>query len=195
MGFPKVKSFFGINLRTGTLIIAGLSLVGNIVCFFFFLYTLVMDLRFMEVKRKKIHTLSNFLREASSHILDQVERHTPPVMGTISWSTGVGLSIVGMTTTSLLIHGIRTSAWIFFVFWLVWDSLCLTFNMFIFVADVAQAFNGSDSDVGSHQFYLILGNLGGILLGSYFWIVVNSMRREMKGSRFDDDGLLIPEEA
>ena len=54
MGFPKVKSFFGINLRTGTLIIAGLSLVGNIVCFFFFLYTLVMDLRFMEVKRKKI---------------------------------------------------------------------------------------------------------------------------------------------
>ena len=139
--------------------------------------------------------MSNFLREASSHIPDQVERHTPPVMGTISWSTGVGLSIVGMTTTSLLIHGIRTSAWIFFVFWLVWDSLCLTFNMFIFVADVAQAFNGSDSDVGSHQFYLILGNLGGILLGSYFWIVVNSMRREMKGSRFDDDGLLIPEEA
>ena len=192
MGFPKVKSFFGINLRTGTLIIAGLSLVGNIVCFFFFLYTLVMDLRFMEVKRKK---MSNFLREAKSHILDQVERHTPPVMGTISWSTGVGLSIVGMTTTSLLIHGIRTSAWIFFVFWLVWDSLCLTFNMFIFVADVAQAFNGSDSDVGSHQFYLILGNLGGILLGSYFWIVVNSMRREMKGSRFDEDGLLIPEEA
>ena len=54
MGFPKVKSFFGINLRTGTLIIAGLSLVGNIVCFFFFLYTLVMDLRFMEVKKKKI---------------------------------------------------------------------------------------------------------------------------------------------
>ena len=139
--------------------------------------------------------MSNFLREAKYHILDQVERHTPPVMGTISWSTGVGLSIVGMTTTSLLIHGIRTSAWIFFVFWLVWDSLCLTFNMFIFVADVAQAFNGSDSDVGAHQFYLILGNLGGILLGSYFWIVVNSMRREMKGSRFDDDGLLIPEEA
>ena len=53
MGFPKVKSFFGINLRTGTLIIAGLSLVGNIVCFFFFLYTLVMDLRFMEVKKER----------------------------------------------------------------------------------------------------------------------------------------------
>ena len=49
MGFPKVKSFFGLSLHTGTLIIAGLSLVGNIVCFFFFLYTLVIDLRFMEV--------------------------------------------------------------------------------------------------------------------------------------------------
>ena len=46
MGFPKVKSFFGLSLHTGTFIIAGLSLVGNIVCFFFFLYTLVMDLRF-----------------------------------------------------------------------------------------------------------------------------------------------------
>ena len=49
MGFPKVKSFFGLSLHTGTFIIARLSLVGNIVCFFFFLYTLVMDLRFMEV--------------------------------------------------------------------------------------------------------------------------------------------------
>ena len=49
MGFPKVKSFFGLSLYTGTLIIAGLSLVGNIICFFFFLYTLVIDLRVMEV--------------------------------------------------------------------------------------------------------------------------------------------------
>ena len=49
MVFPKVKSFFGLSLHTGTFIIAGLSLVGNIVCFFTFLYTLVMDLRFMEV--------------------------------------------------------------------------------------------------------------------------------------------------
>ena len=53
MGFPKVKSFFGLSLHTGTLIIAGLSLVGNIVTFFFFLYTLVMDLRFMEVEFDK----------------------------------------------------------------------------------------------------------------------------------------------
>ena len=116
-------------------------------------------------------------------------------MGTVSWSTGVGLSIVGMTTTSLLIHGIRTSAWIYFVFWLVWDSLCLTFNVFIFVADVTQAFNATESVIGTQQFYMILGNLAGISVGSYFWIVVNSMRREMKGSRLDDDGLLIPEEA
>ena len=114
-------------------------------------------------------------------------------MGTISWSTGVGLSIVGMTTSSLLIHGIRTSSWIFFVFWLVWDCLCLTFNIFILVADVAQAFNSTDFEVGSHQFYLIVGNLGGILLGSYFWIVVNSMRREMKSCRLEDNSLLIPE--
>ena len=120
-----------------------------------------------------------------------MERHTPPVMGTVSWSTGVGLSIVGMTTTSLLIHGIRTSAWIFFVFWLVWDSLCLTFNIFIFVADVAQAFNGTESIIGTQQFYIILGNLAGISLGSYFWIVVNSMRREMKMCRSDDESLLI----
>ena len=117
-------------------------------------------------------------------------------MGTVSWSTGVGLSIVGMTTTSLLIHGIRTSAWIFFVFWLVWDSLCLTFNIFIFAADVAQAFNGTVSIIGTQQFYMILGNLAGISLGSYFWIVVNSMRREVKRcSGLDDDSLLIPEEA
>ena len=123
----------------------------------------------------------------------QVERQTPPVMGTISWSTGVGLSIVGMTTSSLLIHGIRTFSWIFFVFWLVWDCLCLTFNIFILVADVAQAFNSTDFEVGSHQFYLIVGNLGGIMIGSYFWIVVNSMRREMKSSRMEDNSLLIPE--
>ena len=102
-----------------------------------------------------------------------------------------------MTTTSLLIHGIRTSAWIFFVFWLVWDSLCLTFNIFIFVADVLQAFHGSsESIIGTQQFYMILGNLAGISLGSYFWIVVNSMGREMKRcSRLDDNNLLIPEEA
>ena len=116
----------------------------------------------------------------------KVERHTPPVMGTVSWSTGVGLSIVGMTTTSLLIHGIRTSAWIF-VFWLVWDSLCLTFNIFIFVADVAQAFNGTESIIGTQQFNIIFGNAADISLGSYFWIVVNSMRREMKMYRSDVD--------
>ena len=116
-------------------------------------------------------------------------------MGTISWSTGVGLSIVGMTTSSLLIHGIRTFSWIFFVFWLVWDSHCLTFNIFILVADVAQAVNSTDIEVGSHQFYLIVGNLGGIMIGSFFWIVVNSMRREMKSCRMEDNSLLIPESA
>ena len=125
-----------------------------------------------------------------------MERHTPPVMGTVSWSTGVGLSIVGMTTTSLLIHGIRTSAWIYFVFWLVWDSLCLSFNIFILVADVAQAFNDTESVIGTTQFYIILGNLAGISLGSYFWIVVNSMRREIKScNTSDDDSSLVSEEA
>ena len=57
MGFPKVRSFFGLSLHTGTLIIAGLSLVGNIICFFFFLYTLVIDLRFMEVSLDNLVSL------------------------------------------------------------------------------------------------------------------------------------------
>ena len=49
MGFPKVKSLLCLNLRTGTFLIACLSLVGNMGCFLFFLYTLVIDLRVMEV--------------------------------------------------------------------------------------------------------------------------------------------------
>ena len=191
MGFPKVKSLLCLNLRTGTFLIAGLSLIGNMGCFLFFLYTLVIDLRVMEVTFGNILTLLVDTSSDLFYTVTQVERQTPPVMGTISWSTGVGLSIAGMTTSSLLIHGIRTSSWIFFVFWLVWDCLCLTFNIFIFVGDVAQAFNGTDFEVGSHQFYLIVGNLGGIMLGSYFWIVVNSMRREVKSCRMEDTSLLI----
>ena len=174
MGFASVKSFFGLDLSTGTLIIAGISLAGNIICFLFFIYTLVAGLRLMVVN---------------------YEEGLKPVVITVSWSLGVALSIMGITTTSLLIHGIRTKSWIFFIFWLVWDSLCLTFNIFIFVADVAQAFNGTESIIGTQQFYIILGNLAGISLGTYFWIVVNSMRREMKMCRSDDNSLLIPEEA
>ena len=49
MGFPKVKSLLCLNLQTGTFLIACLSLVGNMGCFLFFLYTLVIDLRVMEV--------------------------------------------------------------------------------------------------------------------------------------------------
>ena len=49
MGFPKVKSLLCLNLRTGTFLIACLSLVGDMGCFLFFLYTLVIDLRVMEV--------------------------------------------------------------------------------------------------------------------------------------------------
>ena len=49
MGLPKVKSLLCLNLRTGTFLIACLSLVGNMGCFLFFLYTLVIDLRVMEV--------------------------------------------------------------------------------------------------------------------------------------------------
>ena len=195
MGFPKVKSLLCLNLRTGTFLIAGLSLIGNMGCCLFFLYTLVIDLRVMEVRFGNILTLLVDTSSDLFYTVTQVERQTPPVMGTISWSTGVGLSIVGMTTSSLLIHGIRTFSWIFFVFWLVWDCLCLTFNIFILVADVAQAFNSTDFEVGSHQFYLIVGNLGGIMIGSYFWIVVNSMRREMKSCRMEDNSLLIPESA
>ena len=78
MGFPKVKSFFGLSLRTGTLIIAGLSLVGNIVTFFFFLYTLVMDLRFMEVEFDKPLLRHDYLKtsfvlnnDTSSHNLSE----------------------------------------------------------------------------------------------------------------------------
>ena len=175
MGFPSVKSFFGLNLNMGTLIIAGISLGGNIICFLFFIYTLVAGLRLMVVN---------------------YEEGIKPVVITVSWSLGVALAIMGITTSSLLIHGIRTSAWIYFVFWLVWDSLCLTFNIFILVADVAQAFNDTESVIGTTQFYIILGNLAGISLGSYFWIVVNSMRREIKScSRSDDDSSLISEEA
>ena len=175
MGFPSVKSFFGLDLSTGTFIIAGISLGGNIVCLLFFIYTLVAGLRLMVVN---------------------YEEGLKPVVITVSWSLGVALAIMGITTSSLLIHGIRTKSWVYFVFWLVWDSLCLTFNIFIFAADVGQAFHGTESIIGTQQFYMILGNLAGISLGSYFWIVVNSMRREMKRcSGLDDDSLLIPEEA
>ena len=113
-------------------------------------------------------------------------------MGTVSWSTGVGLSIVGMTTTSLLIHGIRTSAWIFFVFWLVWDSLCLTYNLFIFIANLTEVFANTESHLGPHQTYLIVGNLGGLVVTIYFWVVVNSRRKEVRiGQRDDDQNSLV----
>ena len=67
MGFPSVKSFFGLDLSTGTFIIAGISLGGNILCFLFFIYTLVAGLRLMVVN---------------------YEEGLKPVVITVSWSLG-----------------------------------------------------------------------------------------------------------
>ena len=165
MGFPLVKSFFGLNLRTGSLIIAGISLAGNIIYFLFFIYTLVAGLRMMVVDKKDIK----------------------PVVITVSWSLGVALAIVGITTSSLLIHGIRTKSWVYFVFWLVWDSLCLTYNLFIFIANLTEVFASTEEHLGPHQAYLIVGNLAGLVVTSYFWVVVNSKRREVRAGQRDDD--------
>ena len=165
MGFPSVKSFFGLDLSTGTFIIAGISLGGNIVCFLFFLYTLVAGLRLMVVNQEGMK----------------------PVVITISWSLGVALAIMGITTSSLLIHGIRTKSWIYFVFWLVWDSLCLTYNLFIFIANLTEVFASTEEHLGPHQAYLIVGNLAGLVVTSYFWVVVNSKRREVRAGQSDDD--------
>ena len=165
MGFPLVKSFFGLNLRTGSLIIAGISLAGNIIYFLFFIYTLVAGLRLMVVDKKDIK----------------------PVVITVSWSLGVALAIVGITTSSLLIHGIRAKSWVYFVFWLVWDSLCITYNLFIFIANLTEVFASTEEHLGPHQAYLIVGNLVGLLVASYFWVVVNSKRREVRAGQSDDD--------
>ena len=165
MGFPSVKSFFGLDLTTGTFVIAGFSLGGNIVCFLFFLYTLVAGLRLMVVNQEGMK----------------------PVVITISWSLGVALAIMGITTSSLLIHGIRTKSWIYFVFWLVWDSLCLTYNLFIFIANLTEVFASTEEHLGPHQAYLIVGNLAGLVVTSYFWVVVNSKRREVRAGQRDDD--------
>ena len=170
MGFPSVKSFFGLDLTTGTFIIAGISLGGNIVCFLFFLYTLVAGLRLMVVNQEG----------------------TKPVVITISWSLGVALAIMGITTTSLLIHGIRTKSWIYFVFWLVWDSLCLTYNLFIFIANLTEVFESTESHLGAHEAYLIAGNLTGLVVSIFFWVVVNSSRREVRiGQRESDQESLV----
>ena len=67
MGLPSVKSFFGLDLSTGTFIIAGISLGGNILCFLFFIYTLVAGLRLMVVN---------------------YEEGLKPVVITVSWSLG-----------------------------------------------------------------------------------------------------------
>ena len=160
-----MKSFFGLDLTTGTFIIAGISLGGNIVCFLFFLYTLVAGLRLMVVNQEGMK----------------------PVVITISWSLGVALAIMGITTSSLLIHGIRTKSWIYFVFWLVWDSLCLTYNLFIFIANLTEVFASTEEHLGPHQAYLIVGNLAGLVVTSYFWVVVNSKRREVQAGQRDDD--------
>ena len=160
-----MKSFFGLDLTTGTFIIAGISLGGNIVCFLFFLYTLVAGLRLMVVNQEGMK----------------------PVVITISWSLGVALAIMGITTSSLLIHGIRTKSWIYFVFWLVWDSLCLTYNLFIFIANLTEVFASTEEHLGPHQAYLIVGNLAGLVVTSYFWVVVNSKRREVRAGQSDDD--------
>ena len=166
MGFPSVKSFFGLDLSTGTFIIAGISLGGNIICLLFFIYTLVAGLRLMVVN---------------------YEEGLKPVVITVSWSLGVALAIMGITTSSLLIHGIRTKSWVFFVFWLVWDSLCLTYNLFIFIANLTEVFASTESHLGSHEAYLIAGNLAGLVVTIYFWLVVNSRRREVRIGQRDDD--------
>ena len=94
---------------------------------------------------------------------------------------------MGITTSSLLIHGIRTKSWVFFVFWLVWDSLCLTYNLFIFIANLAEVFASTESQLGSHEAYLIAGNLVALMVTLYFWLVVNSRRREVRIGQRDDD--------
>ena len=165
MGFPSVKSFFGLNLRTGSLIIAGISLAGNIIYFLFFIYTLVAGLRLMVVDKKDIK----------------------PVVITVSWSLGVALAIVGITTSSLLIHGIRAKSWVYFVFWLVWDSLCLTYNLFIFIANLTEVFESTEAHLGAHEAYLIAGNLTGLVVSIFFWVVVNSSRREVRIGQRDSD--------
>ena len=169
MGFPSVKSFFGLDLSTGTLIIAGISLGLNIICFLFFIYTLVAGLRLMVVN------------------YEEYEEGLQPVVITVSWSLGVALAIMGITTSSLLIHGIRTKSWVYFVFWLVWDSLCLTYNLFIFIANLTEVFASTESHLGPHQAYLIVGNVAGLVVTIYFWVVVNSKRREVRDGQRDDD--------
>ena len=170
MGFPSVKSFFGLDLTTGTFIIAGISLGGNIVCFLFFLYTLVAGLRLMVVNQEGMK----------------------PVVITISWSLGVALAIMGITTSSLLIHGIRTKSWIYFVFWLVWDRICITYNLFIFIANLTELFESTESHLGAHEAYLIAGNLTGLVVSIFFWVVVNSSRREVRiGQRESDQESLV----
>ena len=174
MGFPSVKSFFGLDLSTGTFIIAGISLGGNIVCLLFFIYTLVAGLRLMVVN------------------YEEYEEGMKPVVITVSWSLGVALAIMGITTSSLLIHGIRTKSWVYFVFWLVWDSLCLTYNLFIFIANLTEVFASTESHLGPHQAYLIVGNVAGLVVTIYFWVVVNSRRREIRiGQRDDDQDSLV----
>ena len=169
MGFPSVKSFFGLELSTGTFIIAGISLGFNIICFLFFIYTLVAGLRLMVVN------------------YEEYEEGMKPVVITVSWSLGVALAIMGITTSSLLIHGIRTKSWIFFIFWLVWDSLCLTYNLFIFIANLTELFECTESHLGSHEAYLIAGNLTGLVVSIFFWVVVNSSRREVRIRQTESD--------
>ena len=165
-----MKSFFGLDLTTGTFIIAGISLGGNIVCFLFFLYTLVAGLRLMVVNQEGMK----------------------PVVITISWSLGVALAIMGITTSSLLIHGIRAKSWVYFVFWLVWDSLCITYNLFIFIANLTEVFESTESHLGAHEAYLIAGNLTGLVVSIFFWVVVNSSRREVRiGQRESDQESLV----
>ena len=150
----------------GTLIIAVISLGGNIICFLFFIYTLVAGLRLMVVN---------------------YEEGIQPVVITVSWSLGVALAIMGITTSSLLIHGIRTKSWVFFVFWLIWDSLCLTYNLFIFIANLTEVFASTESHLGPHEAYLIVGTVVGLVVTVYFWLVVNSRRRELRIGQRDDD--------
>ena len=126
-------------------------------CLLFFLVTVVQGLRWMAVVG-----------------------HTPPTVGTVSWTTGLCLALVGLTVSILLIHGLRTTNPLYFLFWLVWDSLVLTFNLFIFFADIADVFNQSEIQLGLHQFYLVFGNLTGLLFGSFAWLVVNSHRKAIK---------------
>merc|ERR1719500_349810 len=91
------------------------------------------------------------------------------------------LGLVGVTSNSMLLHGVKKGKGDLFLFWLVWEGIFLVLFIVSWVWDIIDdiAFDEvSGSTVASWAIHL-----ASVLVAGFIWTVVNSYRKVLARNR------------